>query len=229
MMLGVWFVFAKQYSDAISENVKRGVTETLNRGKSMGAHKYGYRRRADGYYEPEPEMFDLIRKAFEMKIYDKKSDATIVEWLNNNGRKREWGDRELDATIGKINNIRKDPFYYGILISGEQVVDQRELNPHYQPMITADEFQLLEERRDEKKTSETIQKIREDHNELSIVPRDFLISEDGYALTLNLPNKQRFTKKLNLLKEKNPNATLVDVVKQRQIRYSLRQRLSKLN
>jgi len=41
MMLGIRFVFSKQYSDAISENVDRGKQRTVSeRGKSDGNTKH---------------------------------------------------------------------------------------------------------------------------------------------------------------------------------------------
>lgn len=35
MMLGIWFVFSKQYSDKLSEDINRGNKTTVKRGKSL--------------------------------------------------------------------------------------------------------------------------------------------------------------------------------------------------
>lgn len=83
-MLGVWFVFSKQYSDNISESVSRGNITTLERGKALGAYKYGYYRDPeDGYYKPDGERFEMMKEAFHMKIHEKKSDKAISQWLND--------------------------------------------------------------------------------------------------------------------------------------------------
>jgi DNA invertase Pin-like site-specific DNA recombinase len=82
MMLGIWFVFSKQYSDKLSEDISRGYQTKKEKGKAMGKMKYGYQINEDGYYEPHPKYFPLIKKAFEMKLYDNKSNSEIADWLN---------------------------------------------------------------------------------------------------------------------------------------------------
>ena len=44
MMLGIWFVFSKQYSDKLSEDITRGKKTSVEKGKSQGRYKYGYYR-----------------------------------------------------------------------------------------------------------------------------------------------------------------------------------------
>ena len=48
MMLAVEFSMATQYSEHLQEVVKRGVDSHLRAGKSSGAHKWGYKRSAQG-------------------------------------------------------------------------------------------------------------------------------------------------------------------------------------
>ena len=70
MMLGIWFVFSKQYSDKLSEDITRGKTSAVERGKSQGKYKYGYYRDEDtGLYKPHPTYFSLMKEAFQMKLY----------------------------------------------------------------------------------------------------------------------------------------------------------------
>jgi hypothetical protein len=40
MMLGIWFVFSKEYSDKLSEDVNRGNKSALSKGKAMGTSKF---------------------------------------------------------------------------------------------------------------------------------------------------------------------------------------------
>lgn len=62
MMLGMMFVFSKQYSDALSERVQRGVDTNVERGLSNGARKWGYvRDNETGCYVPD-DNYDIIKK-----------------------------------------------------------------------------------------------------------------------------------------------------------------------
>ncbi len=89
-MLGIWFVLSKQYSDNISESVNRGNKTTMERGKSLGYHKYGYYRdNESGFYKVDEESFLLMQEAFRMKIYNNKTDKQIADWLNTKGMKRK--------------------------------------------------------------------------------------------------------------------------------------------
>jgi DNA invertase Pin-like site-specific DNA recombinase len=70
MMLGIRFVFSKQYSDKLSEDITRGKNSSVAKGKSQGKYKYGYYRDpADGYDKPHPKYFPLMKEAFQMKLY----------------------------------------------------------------------------------------------------------------------------------------------------------------
>jgi len=84
-MLGFWFVFSKQYSDKLSEDITRWNETTVKKWKSTGKHKYGYYRdEKDGYYKPHSKYFPLMKRAFEMKVHEKRSDEYIAKWLNAN-------------------------------------------------------------------------------------------------------------------------------------------------
>ena len=42
MLLGIAFVLSKQYSDQLSDNVKRGIRRSIEEGKYLSRTKYGY-------------------------------------------------------------------------------------------------------------------------------------------------------------------------------------------
>jgi site-specific DNA recombinase len=68
MLLGMLFVFSKQYSDDLSDKVSRGVQGNLEEGKSSGAPKLGYtRNEVTGLYEPN-EFFDYVKQAWERRL-----------------------------------------------------------------------------------------------------------------------------------------------------------------
>ncbi|MBP6256713.1 hypothetical protein KA405_03130 [Patescibacteria group bacterium] len=56
-----------------------------------------------------------------------------------------------------------------------------------------------------------------------------LIAEDKHPFVHDFPNKSRYTKKLEEVKQTNPAATLADVVKEKQIYYSMKNKESCLN
>ena len=68
MMLGMMFVFSKQYSDSLKERVQRGVDSNVERGLANGTRKWGYQReQMTGYYRPD-ENYDVIKKGFAMRL-----------------------------------------------------------------------------------------------------------------------------------------------------------------
>jgi DNA invertase Pin-like site-specific DNA recombinase len=84
MMLGIWFVFSKQYSDKLSEDVRRGNKSSHSKGKAGGVPKYGYIIDKDTQlHKPDPKNFDLMRRGFQMKIYERKSDKEIIQRLQS--------------------------------------------------------------------------------------------------------------------------------------------------
>jgi site-specific DNA recombinase len=98
MLLGMLFVFSKQYSDDLSDKVNRGVSGNLQEGKSAGTPKMGYdRSEATGLYEPN-EYFDVIKRAWEMR-YQGESLSGITKFLRDHGVKRVTKDAKRPRTI----------------------------------------------------------------------------------------------------------------------------------
>lgn len=141
MMLGMMFVFSKQYSDALSERVQRGVDTNVERGLSNGARKWGYvRDNETGYYVPD-DNYDIIKKGWEMRL-DGKSCSSIWEFFqdNNVSRKTKTTKRtEKLKSKTSVENIFNDPFYYGVLVQSDSEIH---LCEHYdfKPMITEEEY-----------------------------------------------------------------------------------------
>ncbi|MBT3704716.1 recombinase family protein [Candidatus Peregrinibacteria bacterium] len=148
MALGINFVIAKQYSDKLSVDVKRGVVRALSEGKSSGQYKPGYiRSETTKYYEPNEEMcdnkmtmFGLLGKAWAMRI-DGKTLEEIAEYMNINGYKRRLKKARKYQEISKqkLAKVFKDPFYYGVLMQAGQEVDLRGIY-EFIPMVTEEEF-----------------------------------------------------------------------------------------
>ncbi len=100
-------------------------------------------------------------------------------------------------------------------------------NPYFQPMITPEEYEVLMDRLHGVKPQRSQKSIKEEHDEVMSIPRGMLKSKDGFSFTINLPNKKRYTDKLKELQKTKKLATLKDIVLPHQIRYGVKNNVSK--
>lgn len=225
MMLGFLFVFSKNYSDTISENVTRWLKTSIERWKAVGKNKYWYRINSEWYFEPDDQNFELMKKAFHMKIYEHKTNEFIWEYLNTHWftRSISWKKSPTRMNWKDFSRIWMDPFYYWIHIYWQAQSDQREFNQHYQALITEDEYLVLQ-----KKLSAGVMSVEARDENMIINPlgKSLLQSEDGCFFVHDFPNKQRYVDKLEELKKTKPTATLFDVVKSSQILYTMKNKKS---
>jgi len=148
MLLGMLFVFSKQYSDDLSAKVSRGVAGNLDEGKSSGSPKWGYDREPDGLYRPN-DFFNLIQTAW-YKRANGDTNATIVQYLLDNGYYRMTKLTRVNRTIRKIlpnektlSKIYRDPFYYGMLLQVDQTTNLCEIYD-FKPMINEEMFNQVQ-------------------------------------------------------------------------------------
>lgn len=146
MMLGMLFVFSKQYSDDLSDKVTRGVDGNLREGKSAGTPKLGYiRDEVTGYYQPNGH-FEAVKRAWQMRL-DEVSVREITDYLISEGVRRKTknvkNQRLLKPTQSTIANVFHDPFYYGILLQSRQEVNLCELT-NFQPMIDKEMYDAVQ-------------------------------------------------------------------------------------
>ena len=222
MMLWIWFVFSKEYSDKLSEDVKRWKFSTVeDRWLADGNTKHWYIIE-NWIYKPHPKFFELIQKAFYMRIYENKSNREIKEYLDSHWYVREYQTWREPSLISEnaLSKMRNDSFYYWMLVIWEARNDLRISNKLYKPMITEKEFEKLVEQKCNKKCQLSPSAIKDEYEEF-VMPfeRWFIVNEQWTALTFNLPNKNRFVNKLKKLQITNPDANLSDVLKLSQIRY----------
>ncbi len=148
MSLGMSFVWAKQYSDKLSVDVKRGLSMALKEGKSAGQYKPGYfRSNFTGYYEPDESttesgmmMFELVKNAWRKKL-NGESNAKITRYLNERGYRRvlkSTGEKQKMSET-KLSTMFDDSFYHGVLVQAGKEID---LNDRYEfiPMVSEEEF-----------------------------------------------------------------------------------------
>ncbi len=53
-----------------------------------------------------------MKRAFEMKLYENKSDEYIAEWLNEMGFNRETLNTSKSVNDKALHRVRVNPFYY---------------------------------------------------------------------------------------------------------------------
>lgn len=148
LTLAVLFSLATQYSEHLSEQVKRGIDQNLGRGKSVGTPKWGYLYN-NGKYMPDGN-FQHIQKGWKM-ILQGSSQAEVLEyWRMQDVKRMTKPDSNGNQNLIKpskdtTGTIFRDPFYYGQLIQTGVSVNLQEKQPNFQPMITEDEYNQVQE------------------------------------------------------------------------------------
>lgn len=146
--LGHDFVESKASSDKLSEVVKRGMRQRFFERKLwIGCPKPGYKIAKD-YIEdksivvPNDEEFPLIRKAIELILSGSHTPMQAFRTLNDeygyrSRQTRCFGGKPISKSAWQ--RLLNDPFYYGLMVRSEGEV----IGSHI-PMITQEEFDLLQ-------------------------------------------------------------------------------------
>lgn len=145
MLLGMAFVLSKQYSDDLSQKVTRGVRKSLVAGISP-VPKHGYFRDVEKRYRPDGKNYDLIREAWELRRKHQSLES-IAKYMNDKGygRKVKKTGKLIRMDKKILTDLFKDPFYYGVLSQGGELVDLTEIYD-FKPATTKeifDEIQLF--------------------------------------------------------------------------------------
>ncbi|HEY2091303.1 MAG TPA: recombinase family protein [Thermoanaerobaculia bacterium] len=142
-MLSILFGQSKYYSDALSENVRRGIRTKIENGWLPNMAKIGYLNdSATGTIVADPERFPLVRELWELMLTGSYSPRRIREIMEERGlrtlrRKRE-GGRPL--ALSSIYNLLTNPFYAGV------IPWKGRLYPGKHPaLVTMDEFERVQE------------------------------------------------------------------------------------
>lgn len=149
LTLAVLFSLATQFSEHLSEVVKRGVGTNLEKGKSSGTPKWGYARSdITGFYEPD-DNFQYLQRAWFMRAEGERI-KDIVKYLRSHDVHRK---TKITRTNKKVTIIRPsetsltkmfgDSFFYGLLIQNQQQVDLRLLT-NFTPMIDEETYDRVQ-------------------------------------------------------------------------------------
>ena len=221
MMLGIWFVFSKQYSDKLSEDSIRGSNTKHQDGKALWYKKFGYHVDEFGYHTPSTS-FNALRRAFEMKLYEDCTDEQIVLYMKKNNvcKIAKDGTTTFPDSKKLKTQLWTDSFYYGAFRYGDEVKNLKDVNPHFEPVISEDEYRMLL-RKIQKREDARIIKFDDEKAYVFPFEEKLLKAENGDPFTPTIANIKRFRTKLNELRIEKPDATLADVVMPQQIDYRL--------
>lgn len=143
-MLQIMFGQSKYYSDALSENVKRGNRTKLEKGWRPNHAPLGYLNDpATKTIVKDPMHFPLIRRMFDLMLtgaYSPKQIALMArdEWGFVTPKRKRIGGTPL--SMSTIYRILSNPFYAGINRWSGQVYSGR-----HEPVVSIDEFQRVRE------------------------------------------------------------------------------------
>lgn len=153
VMLGIAFVFAKQYSDALGANVLRGIDSSANEGKFLGKSKHGYFKDEEQKLRPNGRNFELIKLAFQKRLQG-ATETEIADFLNEH-HYEQWtpknGNQIYKMINKRVGEFLKDPVYTGMLRYGDRIINLVEaiqFVPAVSPMdfIKINEMEKLQKR-----------------------------------------------------------------------------------
>ena len=127
VMLGITFVLSKQYSDALSKDVKRCLHKRAEEGGWLTVPKHGYFKDDMHRLQPDGDNYVLIREAWKMR-FEGALYREIEEYLNThnftkpvtnkiNQRKPYSFDQK------RLSEMFADPIYAGVMRYGDQVIN----------------------------------------------------------------------------------------------------------
>lgn len=157
MLLGILFATSKQYSDKLSVDVSRGITGAIRDGKYVGVIKKGYYVDLEtGYFMPDTQNWQLLRRAVLMRLKDGKTNQEVAQFLNSSGfcyRKHQEDDYKKSKLNKKtVAKLLSDPFYCGVYEYGKNYANLHEIY-NFVPLVTTDEHIVLS-----KNTADTFKK-----------------------------------------------------------------------
>ena len=118
-MLQIMFGQSKYYSDALSENVKRGYETKLAMGWRPGPAPFGYLNcPATRTIIPDPDRFPLVRRIFRLFLegVSPRRIALLArdEWALRSRQRKIRGGKAL--SLGTVYKILGNPFYAGRIV-----------------------------------------------------------------------------------------------------------------
>lgn len=141
-MLQIMFGQSKYYSDALSDNVKRGNRTKLESGWRPNQAPLGYRNdSATKTIIKDPIAFPLVRKMFDLMLtgsYTPREIALVArdEWGFRTPKRKRSGGKPL--AMSSVYKILGNPFYAGMIVWDGQIYPGK-----HEPVLSVDNFQTV--------------------------------------------------------------------------------------
>ena len=142
-MLQIMFGQSKYYSDALSDNVKRGNQTKVEKGWRPNAPPIGYRNDAvTRTIVRDPDRFGRIRQIFDLMLSGAASTRQIwhiarLDWDFRTLRRGRMGDRPI--ALSYIHKILTNPFYAGVLMWNGKAYSGA-----HEPVLSLEEFDRVQ-------------------------------------------------------------------------------------
>jgi VanZ family protein len=106
------------YSEAMAEDVKRGMMDNARKCMVNGRCPYGLRKGADGRYEINPEQAEIVREIFN-RVKDGWNHIDIMDDLNARGIRNRDGNLWQRSTFDKL--LRNEQYIGVYRFSGVRI------------------------------------------------------------------------------------------------------------
>ncbi len=132
---GIRILFAKNYIDNLSEEVKKGQKAKIEAGWLPTKPPYGYKTIGEKGHKThviDRKVAPLIKKMFTLYATDNYSLNSLVDKMYDDGLRSSTG-RKLGSSI--MHRLLKDPFYYGKMRRNDKIYQGI-----HKPIISEDLF-----------------------------------------------------------------------------------------
>ena len=137
-MYGIKVLMAKNYSDNLSEEVRKGLSEKASQGLFPSCAPIGYiNNRIDHTIEPDPEKSPLIKRAFELASMGQYSLSKLRDLLHLEGLKSARSNSKLSKS--QMQRILLNPIYYG-----DFIWNKKQFKGKHKPIIKKDLFDKVQ-------------------------------------------------------------------------------------
>lgn len=181
MLLGIVFVMAKQYSEQLSADIKRGNIKSIEAGLYINKPKHGYIKDNNKRLQPDGNNWVIIKEVFQKRLAGETYE-NLVMFVRKSGyfaRGAENARRDIKVSLSTITNILNDPIYAGVMHYGGEAVSLSKLYD-FVPMITVQEYLKLNKF---KSLEQAFKPRRHDRNNekriADFLPRQVLCSNCG--------------------------------------------------
>jgi DNA invertase Pin-like site-specific DNA recombinase len=109
MSLSILFAMAKEFSDKLSVDTKRGVRNKIKQGKYCGSEKKGYTQNSSDYFMPDDEKYPIYKDVWKLAIKGKSINMIKEKYPNeiiNNDYLKDPCKHYIGGVINRGSNVR---------------------------------------------------------------------------------------------------------------------------